>query len=187
MANGGEAGRAVVKVIVSAGQQTLEVELREAGGATTGLDAPVDVRRVRDGLYSVLIDGRSHEVVLEGQGTAGVSTRGDADYLATVDGLTASLRAADARLRALEGANVGRSGGPATADLVVAAPMPGKVVAVLVEPGTVVAKGQTVVVLEAMKMESALAAPRDGTVAEVLVNPGQTVQQRQVLARIEPT
>jgi biotin carboxyl carrier protein len=41
------------------------------------------------------------------------------------------------------------------------------------------------VVLEAMKMESALTAPHSGIVAEVLVGPGQTVQQRQPLVRLD--
>ena len=66
----------------------------------------------------------------------------------------------------------------------VVAPMPGRVAAVPVSVGEAVVRGQTVVVLEAMKMESALAAPQPGTVAEVLVTAGQTVQQRHPLVRI---
>ena len=63
--------------------------------------------------------------------------------------------------------------------------MPGRVVAVPVAPGTTVERGQPLVVLEAMKMESALSAPHPGVVTDVLVTPGQTVQQRQPLVRIE--
>jgi biotin carboxyl carrier protein len=67
----------------------------------------------------------------------------------------------------------------------VAAPMPGRVVAIPVSVGDEVQRGQTVVVLEAMKMESSLATPHPGKVVEVLVSPGQTVQQRQALVRID--
>ena len=55
------------------------------------------------------------------------------------------------------------------------APMPGKVIAVLVEPGTVVEKGAPLIVMEAMKMEHTIGAPAAGTVAEVLYAVGDQV------------
>ena len=58
----------------------------------------------------------------------------------------------------------------------VMSPMPGTVVAVLVGPGETVSKGQTVLVLEAMKMENDIPAPKDGTIAKLFVGEGQTVQ-----------
>ena len=66
----------------------------------------------------------------------------------------------------------------------VTAPMPGKVVAVLVEPGTVVALGQGVVVVEAMKMENELTAAIAGVVRKVLVKPGQIVETDERLVEI---
>ncbi len=65
------------------------------------------------------------------------------------------------------------------------APMPGKVIAVDVAEGEAVAKGQRLLVLEAMKMEHALTAPFDGTVAELAVAQGQQVQVEALLARVE--
>jgi acetyl/propionyl-CoA carboxylase alpha subunit len=62
------------------------------------------------------------------------------------------------------------------------APMPGAVVRVLVEPGAAVVAGQTLVVLEAMKMEHTVAAPASGVVTEVRVQPGQQVDAGSVLA-----
>jgi acetyl/propionyl-CoA carboxylase alpha subunit len=67
---------------------------------------------------------------------------------------------------------------------VVTAPMPGKIVAVLVRPGEAVVAGQPVVVLEAMKMESMLAAEIAGTVAQVHVAAGATVDGGAVLVEI---
>ena len=57
------------------------------------------------------------------------------------------------------------------------APMPGRIVSVLVEPGESVREGQAVLVLEAMKMEHTLVAPADGTVEEVRFAPGDLVDE----------
>lgn len=65
------------------------------------------------------------------------------------------------------------------------APMPGTVVRVAVDAGARVAAGDTVLVLEAMKMQHAVAAPHDGVVAEVGVAAGQQVAAGDVLAVVE--
>ena len=65
------------------------------------------------------------------------------------------------------------------------APMPGQVRGVQVAPGGEVERGQTLILLEAMKMELLVQAPRAGRVAEVLVKSGETVERGQVLARME--
>ncbi len=65
------------------------------------------------------------------------------------------------------------------------APMPGKVVAFLVQAGERVARGQPLAVMEAMKMEHTLAAPRDGTVAELLYAVGDQVAEGAELLRLE--
>ncbi len=65
------------------------------------------------------------------------------------------------------------------------APMPGSVVRVLVEAGAAVAKGDPLVVLEAMKMEHTVASPTDGTVIEVQVAAGQQVDAGSVLVVVD--
>lgn len=67
------------------------------------------------------------------------------------------------------------------------APMPGKVVRVLAEPGTAVTARQAIVVIEAMKMENELRAGRDGVVTEVPVRPGQSVEAGMLLAVVIPS
>ena len=76
--------------------------------------------------------------------------------------------------------------GPA-GDGVVIAPMPGKVVAVAVAQGDKVSRGQTLVTLEAMKMEHALTAAFDGVVESVSVSVGAQVSEGVVLARLSPS
>lgn len=60
-------------------------------------------------------------------------------------------------------------------------PMPGKIVKVLVSEGEQVTTGQTLVIMEAMKMEHSIGAPHDGVVAEVRVKEGQQVQEGHVV------
>ena len=66
-----------------------------------------------------------------------------------------------------------------------AAPMPGKVLQVLVRPGATVAKGAPLVILEAMKMEHTIAAPHDGRVAEIHFKAGEQVNEGAELLRLE--
>ena len=79
------------------------------------------------------------------------------------------------------------TGGTSTSDGTVLSPMPGKVTAVEVVDGQAVAKGDTLVVMEAMKMEQALVAPFDGTVVELAVAVGDQVKERVALVRVVPS
>lgn len=64
------------------------------------------------------------------------------------------------------------------------APMPGKIVDVKVKVGDAVKKGQTVLVLEAMKMENDIVAPEDGTVASINAAVGSTVEAGETIATL---
>ncbi len=66
----------------------------------------------------------------------------------------------------------------------VKSPLPGIVIDVLVNVGDEVKKGQTVVMLEAMKMENAIQAPQDGKITEVCVNKGDSVLEGVILVSI---
>ena len=66
------------------------------------------------------------------------------------------------------------------------APMPGAVVELRVAPGDRVAAGDTLVVLEAMKLLQSLTAPVSGTVAEIYCAPGDTVAGQAPLVKLDP-
>jgi 3-methylcrotonyl-CoA carboxylase alpha subunit len=66
------------------------------------------------------------------------------------------------------------------------APMPGKIVAVMVQPGTEVKKGAPLLVLEAMKMEHTVISPRDGRVSVVHFEAGSMVAEGTQLVALEP-
>jgi len=77
------------------------------------------------------------------------------------------------------------AGAAASSDGFLRAPMPGKIASLLVVAGEAVKRGQTLLALEAMKMEHALAAPFDGAVAEVTVKEGEQVSEGTVLLRLD--
>lgn len=68
---------------------------------------------------------------------------------------------------------------------IITAPLPGKILKVVVSPGMKVKRGDLLLTIEAMKMENELFAASDGTVKEVYVTPGQTVEVGEKLVSIE--
>ena len=78
-----------------------------------------------------------------------------------------------------------RAGDAAAGGDTVSAPMPGVVKEVMASAGQAVKAGETLIVMEAMKMEMTLSAPRDGTVGEVMVDAGQQVSDGAVLIALE--
>ena len=121
------------------------------------------------------LGGPLHDVVLgERRLRLSVYAQGERVAVFAPEG-SAVLRQIDAIAHAGEGAaELGR----------LTAPMPGKVIAFLVQPGDAVVKGQALAVMEAMKMEHTLHAPRDGVVAELLYAVGDAVADGGELLRL---
>ncbi len=132
--------------------------------------------------YSLLIGQRSYEVYARFVDDDGAGADGTARSIEVlIGGRPYVVTVQDERSRALASL-VGSA--HLSGDAPIRAPMPGLVRNVLAEPGTEVHRGQTVVVLEAMKMENDLTSPRAGIVKSVRVEKGQTVNQGDVLAII---
>ncbi|HEY7349598.1 MAG TPA: biotin/lipoyl-containing protein [Ktedonobacterales bacterium] len=133
------------------------------------------------GRYSLLINNRSYEVVVR---RLEADDEGGQRYEVLIEGQPYEVRLEDERARALASlAGGGHEGGDAS----VKAPMPGLVVNIPVAVGDTVERGQTVAVLEAMKMENDLGAPRSGVVKEIRVTTGQAVNQGQPLVIVGDT
>jgi acetyl-CoA/propionyl-CoA carboxylase biotin carboxyl carrier protein len=79
---------------------------------------------------------------------------------------------------------VGDDDSAASGDASLEAPMPGTVVQLRVQPGTAVSAGETLVVLESMKMEISIAAPRDGSIAAVFIAAGDQVERGATLIEL---
>jgi acetyl/propionyl-CoA carboxylase alpha subunit len=161
-----------VWVEVGGKKRRVELPVSNAQGvvecAVDGRAMVVDVRWVEDGVMSLLVEGRQYRCILDGDGVV-------------IGGRRFGFEVDDPRsLR-------GRRGGSSGADgpRPVKAPMPGRVVRVLVEAGEEIAEGQGVVVIEAMKMQNELRSPKGGRVARVGVTVGDAVGAGDVLIVVE--
>ena len=133
-----------------------------------GREVEADVTRISHGVYSILLDGKSLEVTVE-------ETPGG--LLVRVNGREYRVEIFDPRSwRRARGAGIELEG---RQQLV--APMPGKVVRVLVKAGQQVEAGQGLLVIEAMKMQNEIRSPKSGAVERV-AHEGQTVNAGEVLA-----
>lgn len=143
----------------------------------------VDARRVSDGVVSMLVqlDGAAAPSRSVDAAFATQHVVGDVDV--HLDGLTipVQIRPAGSFGRQKRSGSAASATGPYR----ITAPMPGKVVRVLVKPGDHVTARQGLVVVEAMKMENELRAARDGRVRDVAVAEGQSVDAGAVLLVVE--
>jgi 3-methylcrotonyl-CoA carboxylase alpha subunit len=106
-------------------------------------------------------------------------------YRASVSGGTVSMVRDGRRLRLLLEADEAAVGSAEADEALIAAPMPGKVMRLLVAEGDRVARGETLAILEAMKMEHRLAAPHDGRVSALHVVEGEQIQEGKVLLDLD--
>jgi biotin carboxyl carrier protein len=147
----------------------------------------VHLERKADGSYTAVVGERTYTFQAEAVNNGGwlltFGARRELVYSAAqggqrhinVDGRDFTLAIPDTRGRARRQSG---SGGDLTAQ------MPGQVIEVLVAVGETVTRGQTLVVLEAMKMEIRIAAPGDGTVKRLLVARGDVVERGQLLLEV---
>lgn len=160
-----------------------------------GVDAPVKIRRESDrvfaavgdseyqlnvhntgnGLYLLTLDGQVFDCRVEGLSDGG----SELDIFVGADHFRIALTDSR-RLRGSTGSTAHADGAAR-----ILAPMPGKVVRLLVEPGTRVEAGAGIVVVEAMKMQNEMRAPKAGIVTALNVEVGTTVNGGDVLAVIE--
>jgi biotin carboxyl carrier protein len=126
--------------------------------------------------------GSYSETVASGFSRKAYEVAFEGDLIVHVNGVAVPLTVTNApgapRRSAARG---GKDGGSRSGPWTIVAPMPGRIVKVLVKPGQAVAARQPLVVVEAMKMENELRAPRGGSVAEVRVSEGSSVEANAVL------
>lgn len=145
----------------------------------------------RAGGYSLDINGKQHSVALEPSETGGhrlVVDGAPTDALVAVDGNTifVHLDGRHFELRYLEPVALYAADADASSENVALAPMPGVVVSVHVEAGATVSRGDTLLVIESMKLETAIKAWRDGTVEQIHVIEGRTFERSSALVTFAP-
>jgi biotin carboxyl carrier protein len=140
-----------------------------------GKPVDADWEEIRPGHYSILIGGRSYEA------RVATATNGQPDsWVVTIAEYDFHVEVRDPRTRRFAGQAVAHEG-----PLDVLAPMPGKIVSVLVERDQEVAQDQGLVVIEAMKMQNELRAPRAGRITQVHVKEGTGIESGARLLRLE--
>ena len=161
-------------------ERTHKVAIERVGSAVggkfrvviDGVPMGVDARRTELGLSLIFEDGRSTDVALTDRpGGEWFVQLPHADVTAVVDAR---------RYQRAEGGGALKTGVQR-----IKAPMPGRVVRILVKVGDEVELRQGVCVVEAMKMENELGAPKAGRVKEIAVTEGQSVEAGRVLIVIE--
>lgn len=123
-------------------------------------------------LYSLLMNGESYE---------GYVYPDEDIWQVLLLGQFYSIRVMDEREKRLRAPQYTPS---ISSEFSLKAPMPGLIIGVLVEDGQEVTKGQTLLILESMKMQNELRAPRSGTIARLRVKTGESVGQKQALLTI---
>jgi biotin carboxyl carrier protein len=160
-----------------------------------GKDHEIAIQRVDENV-SALIDGRHYDLrvkdvgdgeYLLSQGHSVFNCRAETvhhqpnDLEVTVQGNSYQIKLIDPKR--LRSSQTGADHDRGSAQIV--APMPGKVVRVLVEVGAQVGAGAGLVVVEAMKMQNEMKSPKAGTVIELKTTAGSTVNAGDVLAVVE--
>jgi biotin carboxyl carrier protein len=164
-----------MKYITTVNNQTFEIEINSDGKLfVNGEHRDVDFKATegQHGIFSLLIDNKSYEAVVEFR---------DGNYQVLISGDLYEVEVIDERRKRLSEMAGSGLGGGQSGELVVRSPMPGAIVAIPVHEGQEVKKGQTIIVLESMKMENELKAPRDGIVARIHVKQGDGVEQNKAL------
>lgn len=149
--------------------EQFEIEIQRDGSLlVNGQRYEVDFLPLEGSLFSLISETQSLEAAVENDGNA---------YQVLIDGRMYEGQVLDERAMLL----INRKGGLVLDSGDVLSPMPGLIVDVLVSEGEEVTAGQTVVILESMKMQNELKSPRDGTVKTITVAPQQTVDKNELL------
>ncbi|MEM7111153.1 MAG: acetyl-CoA carboxylase biotin carboxyl carrier protein subunit [Chloroflexota bacterium] len=164
-----------MKYIATINEQQFEIEIGHDNEIlVNGERYETDFNPLPDsGMVSLLLNNHSWEAVVEER---------DEMHEVLLKGELYSVLVQDERTyRMAQARGVGTA---VTGEANVTAPMPGLIVTIPVNQGDAVSKGDSVVILESMKMENELRAPRDGVILRVSTQPGASVEKGQVLVVI---
>lgn len=152
-------------------QRTGPNQFAISGEDSADIDTKIDAIEVAPNTYSILMNGRAFEAVVIPAAEAVLVRCGGREFHATVS---------DPRAwRGGRGALFGAEGKQR-----VIAPMPGKVVRILVSAGETVEADQGLIVVEAMKMQNEIRAPKAGTIERIFIREGQAVAAGEALVTI---
>ncbi len=165
---------------ISIENRTATIELLNRAGtraliAVDGHKYDIDIVMVEPGVYSILYKGRSFNIeLIEGETSK--------KYIVNTFAKTFNAEIIDAETKYIQSRSKGME---MEVDNNIASPMPGKIVKIPVSVGEKVSAGQTLIVVEAMKMQSEFKSSGEKIVKEILVKEGDTVNAHQVMLKLE--
>ncbi len=162
-----------MKYVTIIEERRFEIEIDNDGRVLIdGEERDVDFLNLGGSLFSLITENKSFEAVIDDdEGRIDVMMRGRLFEAQVLDERAMLL--------------MQRRGGLTISSGEVQAPMPGLIVDVPVELGSEVAKGQTVIILESMKMQNELKSPIDGFVRGIHARAGQAVDKNDLLVEIK--
>ena len=174
-----------MKLIAGIADERLPLDVRREGARVIaeidGRRYELSVREPEPGVYLLLDGGRVFECRVEEEAAAGVEGASERGLkLVRVGNHAYDVALFDPKR--LRGA---RSAGDVSGRREVLAPMPGKIVRVLVEVGAQVAAGDGLIIIEAMKMQNEMKSPKTGTIVELRAQAGANANAGEVLVVVE--
>lgn len=165
----------MLKALVN--QQTFDIISDKSGTSINGTPLEWDILEVRNNIFHILFQNRSYNAeVLE----ADYQTK---SFLLKINRNQYLVNVKDRFDILLEQLGMANAGSAKVNDL--KAPMPGLIVSIQVQVGDSIKKGDSLLILEAMKMENVLKATGEGKIKNIKVNSRQNVEKNQVLIEFE--
>lgn len=164
-----------MKLEVRIGTLARQIEIKRTGphqfAVSTDDDTQIDAIEAVPNTYSILVDGRAFEAVVTPAGEGALVRCGGREFHITFFDPRAWQRS--------RGPLFGAKG-----EQQVIAPMPGRIVRILVSAGETVEADQGLVVVEAMKMQNEIRAPKAGTIERIFIREGQAISAGEFLVTI---
>ncbi len=166
-----------MKLLLDLNGKPLSADFTAAAGRATltseSMQHEADFSEPQPNFFTVILQGKVYRCALEKLPTGAMEV--------IVNGQRIAVTIQDPKRLSHNAGAAGQAGGRA----VLTSPMPGKIVRVLCAVGDEVTEGQSLLVVEAMKMQNEVQAPKTGRVAELKASEGQTVNAGEILAIVE--
>ena len=163
-----------MKYVTIINDRNFEIEIDNDGSVLVNGEArDVDFLNLGGSLFSLITENKSLEAVIDDD---------EGKIAVMMSGRLFETQVLDERAMLL----MQRRGAPVAGSGEVNAPMPGLIVEVTVEQGAAVAQGETLIILESMKMQNELKSQADGVVRSIHVEAGQAVDKNDLLVEIKP-
>jgi len=165
-----------MKVIVDGKENRISVDPGNGHGMLNGETFHIDVKKDADLIYNVGWKGKKYNVQVlpsDDKNNPKIRVNGNTFDIGLVDKFDELLK--DLGMESMVVNKISE----------IKSPMPGLVLEIIVEAGTEVKKGDSLLILEAMKMENVIKSPTDGTVKEIHVNPSEAIEKNVLLVSFD--